>query len=63
MSLLLRVILFPALLGSTIAETGYAAPPNFLLIFTDDHGYGDVSTYGTKDVQTPNIDRIGSVVH
>lgn len=37
-----------------------AAPPNFLLIFTDDHGYGDVSAYGASDVRTPNIDRIGA---
>lgn len=36
----------------------FAAPPNFLLIFTDDHGYGDVSTYHASDVRTPNIDRI-----
>ena len=36
------------------------AKPNFLLIFTDDHGYGDVSTYGRSDVRTPNIDRIAS---
>lgn len=36
------------------------ARPNFLLIFTDDHGYGDVSTYHASDVRTPNIDRIGA---
>ncbi|MGA0846973.1 MAG: sulfatase-like hydrolase/transferase, partial [Luteolibacter sp.] len=29
-----------------------------MIILTDDHGYGDVSTYGAKDVLTPNIDRI-----
>jgi arylsulfatase A-like enzyme len=34
--------------------------PNFLLIFTDDHGYGDVSTYGPADVRTPHIDRIAA---
>jgi arylsulfatase A-like enzyme len=34
--------------------------PNFLLIFTDDHGYGDVSTYGPSDVRTPHIDRIAT---
>ena len=32
--------------------------PNILLIFTDDQGYHDVSYYGTKDLQTPNIDQI-----
>ncbi|MBU6179303.1 MAG: sulfatase-like hydrolase/transferase [Verrucomicrobia bacterium] len=36
-----------------------ASAPNFLVIFTDDHGYGDVSLYGATDVRTPNIDRIG----
>jgi len=35
-------------------------PPNFLLIFTDDHGYGDVSTYHESDAQTPNIDRLAA---
>jgi arylsulfatase A-like enzyme len=34
--------------------------PNFLLIFTDDQGYGDVSTYQPTDVQTPHIDRIAA---
>lgn len=37
-----------------------AEKPNFLLIFTDDHGYGDVSTYHESDVRTPHIDRIAA---
>jgi arylsulfatase A-like enzyme len=37
-----------------------ANQPNFLIIFADDHGYGDVSAYRASDVQTPNIDRIGA---
>jgi arylsulfatase A-like enzyme len=36
-----------------------AAQPNFLIIFADDHGYGDVSAYQESDVRTPHIDRIG----
>lgn len=35
-----------------------ARKPNILLILTDDQGYHDVSYYGTKDIRTPNIDRI-----
>jgi arylsulfatase A-like enzyme len=35
-----------------------APRPNFLLILTDDHGYGDVSAYLQSEVRTPNIDRI-----
>lgn len=34
--------------------------PNFLLIFTDDHGYGDVSTYHQSDVRTPHIDSLAA---
>jgi arylsulfatase A-like enzyme len=37
-----------------------AAQPNFLLILTDDHGYGDVSTYHASDVRTPNLDRLAA---
>lgn len=37
-----------------------AAPPSFLIILSDDHGYGDVSTYDAQsEVRTPHIDRIG----
>ncbi|QTN34278.1 sulfatase-like hydrolase/transferase [Akkermansiaceae bacterium] len=40
------------------AALGAAEKPNFLMIYSDDLGYGDVSTYGTSDVSTPNIDRL-----
>ena len=43
----------------TLCPTLFAAQPNFLLIFADDHGYGDVSAYHESEVRTPNIDRIG----
>jgi len=32
--------------------------PNFILIFCDDLGYGDIATYGSKLNRTPNIDRM-----
>jgi len=32
--------------------------PNVIFILTDDQGSVDVGAYGTKDLQTPNIDRI-----
>ena len=40
----------------------YAAeqPPNVVLIFADDLGYGDVGCYGATKVQTPNIDRLAA---
>jgi len=32
--------------------------PNFIIIFTDDQGYGDLGCYGAKGFQTPNLDRM-----
>ncbi len=56
--------LFPALALGVAVPAGISAEepprPNILLIYTDDHGYGDVSTYGETDVRTPNIDRIAA---
>jgi len=57
----MRILLFVSMLLAL--SNGFAAAadrPNFLLIFTDDHGYGDVSTYHESDVRTPNIDRIAA---
>lgn len=35
-------------------------PPNVVLIFTDDQGYGDVGCFGAKDVRTPNLDKLAA---
>jgi len=34
--------------------------PNFIVILTDDQGYGDLSCMGNTDFKTPNIDRIAT---
>ncbi|MFK7736046.1 MAG: arylsulfatase [Pirellulaceae bacterium] len=34
--------------------------PNVIVIMADDLGFGDVSCYGAKAVQTPNIDQLAS---
>ncbi len=44
--------------GASAADRHFA--PNFLIILTDDQGYGDVSAYHASDVRTPNIDRISA---
>ena len=40
------------------ASFAQADKPNFIIIFTDDQGYGDLSCFGSKTIQTPNIDRL-----
>ena len=32
--------------------------PNIVLIYADDLGYGDLSSYGATEIQTPHIDRL-----
>jgi arylsulfatase A-like enzyme len=39
---------------------GQESSPNVLIIFTDDMGYGDLSSFRADAVATPHIDRIGS---
>ena len=42
------------LLHTTLA----AAPPNIVLVFIDDMGWGDFSCFGNKAAKTPHIDRL-----
>ena len=37
-----------------------ASKPNVMIIFIDDMGYGDISCFGDKTIETPNIDALAS---
>jgi len=34
------------------------APPNVVVVFTDDQGFGDVGCFGSPYIDTPNLDRM-----
>jgi len=36
------------------------APPNIVIIFADDLGYGDLGCYGSATIATPNLDRLAA---
>ncbi len=48
-------------LGIFILSAPLAADgPNFIIIFCDDLGYGDLGCYGHPSIRTPHIDRLAS---
>lgn len=57
--------LVPALLLAACAASPAAPatppaerPPNIVVIFMDDLGYGDIGVFGAKGYETPNLDRM-----
>jgi len=50
----------PFMAAMTLPLTAAEQPPNIVLIFADDLGYGDVGCYGATKVQTPNIDKLAT---
>ncbi|HTK76351.1 MAG TPA: arylsulfatase [Gemmataceae bacterium] len=47
-----------ALLAVILAGPAAAAPPNVVLVITDDQGYGDLGCHGNPILKTPHIDRL-----
>ena len=41
---------------SSIPRVAEQKPPNIVLIFVDDMGYGDISCFGSQAIHTPNLD-------
>ncbi len=51
-------VCFVFLLLFNEVSAAYAAKPNFLIVFTDDQGYGDLGCYGSESIRTPCIDQL-----
>ena len=56
---MIRTLAFLVLLN-VVTTACHAAPPNILLLLSDDHSYPFLSCYGDSNVRTPTIDRLAS---
>lgn len=52
------LLLFTFLLAFAALPAGAAAPPNVVVILSDDQGWGDLSVHGNTNLSTPNIDSL-----
>lgn len=55
--------LLAALCGIALLPAAAGQPsdqPNFIVLFADDQGWGDLGCYGHPDIRTPHIDRMAS---
>ncbi len=57
----MKPLLFLAIaLSLALLAQAAERPPNFVVIFCDDMGYGDVGCYGHPTIKTPNLDRMAA---
>jgi uncharacterized sulfatase len=56
--LFLVVFFMKSLAGAVPDKSKSVRKPNVLIILTDDLGYGDISCYGQRNYQTPQIDKL-----
>jgi arylsulfatase A-like enzyme len=54
------VLAITALSSRAAAASALTSPPNVIIIFVDDMGYGDLGCYGSKANRTPQIDRMAA---
>jgi arylsulfatase A-like enzyme len=47
-----------SMLATLLLASTLAAPPNVLVILTDDQGWGDLSLHGNTNLRTPHIDSL-----
>lgn len=57
-ALILSAISYLILSASAVAVENPATKPNFIIILTDDQGYGDLGCFGSTKIKTPHIDRM-----
>ncbi len=55
-----RRIFLQSSFGALAASAQTLKRPNFIIIYTDDQGIGDLGCYGAKEARTPNLDKLAA---
>ncbi len=54
------ILFFAACSTQNESQDNSSKSPNFIILFADDMGYGDMGTYGHPTIKTPNLDRMAA---
>lgn len=55
-----KLLVFLFLIVSFVANAQKMESPNIIIMFVDDMGYGDLSSYGHPTIRTPNLDQMAN---
>lgn len=58
LTVIFSVLVCLTAIQKTLGQDKNNRPPNFIIIFADDLGYGDLGVYGHPSIQTPNLDQM-----
>jgi arylsulfatase A-like enzyme len=56
----LPLVLLLCAVSSVRASAAPKRPPNIVLLYSDDIGWGDLGCYGSKAIPTPNLDKLAA---